>query len=165
MRRAAVRASWLLAGLAAGCGRLDVAEPGPLMIALTAEPAAAATGQAVTFRFEASGNELAKIALDYGDGAVDSIATYLARTAVGDRTHTYASPGAYRAHATVLDNGGQTARDSVDIAIAVPPPVLTSKAFERYLNRAGSGGDRFQLSKSAFGSGRTFILIPVTHAR
>jgi hypothetical protein len=104
----------LCAGACTGIsGPDDVA----LAVELTASAATASIGSPITFRFEARGNSLEGVALDYGDGAVDSVATYLARTAAGNYPHGYGEPGAYRVLVTVVETGGQRARDSVFVTV------------------------------------------------
>jgi hypothetical protein len=100
------------------CTDLDIQDPGPLMITLTATPTSTTAGSSVTFQFHASGTELSGIALFYGDGVVDSIPTYLARTADGNRAHLYETPGSYIARVTVIDTRFDQAEDTVTVQIA-----------------------------------------------
>ena len=102
-----------------------------LSITLTATPSSAAVGSPVVFRFDAQGNSLEGVALVYGDGVVDSIATYQARTAAGVYNHGYTDAGEFLAVVTVLETGGATAVDSVTVSITADagrPAVLTSRA-------------------------------------
>jgi hypothetical protein len=121
-----------LLGLAiTACTGINGPEDQALEISLTASPATAVVGSPITFRFEARGNSLEGVALRYGDGAVDSIPTYQARTASGVYNHGYTDAGVYMAVVTVLASGGAIAIDSVSVSItagAGRPAVLTSRA-------------------------------------
>jgi hypothetical protein len=110
------------------CSSIDIAEPGPLSVSFTASPATAVAGTPIDFRFEASGNQLASIALVYGDGAVDSVDTLLARTAQGSRRHTYTSAGDYQARITVYDPSMGRAADTVLVRITANAPARTGSA-------------------------------------
>lgn len=111
-----------------GCGNLDVQDPGPLMIELSVTPASAAVGTEVTYRFEASGDQLRGVIVYFGDGAIDSVATLLARTAQGNVTHVYNMPGAYTARAVVIDGVFDEAEDTATVVITpAPAPAPTQR--------------------------------------
>ena len=122
-----MRARWLAFLLFAACGDLDVQDPGPLMIDLSA-PASANVNTEVQFNFTAGGSSLEGIALFYGDGTVDSIATFRARTAAGNRKHAYTTAGSYKAVVTVLESNGQSASDSVFVEITPTAASQTVRA-------------------------------------
>jgi len=118
-----------LASLA--CSGINGPEDQALEITLTATPASAIVGAPITFRFDARGNSLEGVALVYGDGVVDSIATYQARTASGVYNHGYSDAGEFTAVVTVLETGGAVAIDSAKVTITAAtsrPAVLTSRA-------------------------------------
>jgi hypothetical protein len=117
----------LLASCTGVSGPADLA----LSITLTATPATTIVGSPITFRFDARGNSLEGVALFYGDGVIDSIATYQSRTATGVYNHGYTEAGEFHAFVTVLESGGATAIDSVIVTISTGtgrPAVLTSRA-------------------------------------
>lgn len=121
----------LLALAIPACTGINGPEDQALEISLTASPATAIVGSPITFRFEARGNSLEGVALMYGDGAVDSIATYQARSASGVYNHGYTDAGEFIAIVSVLESGGATAIDSVSVSITAAtgrPAVLTSRA-------------------------------------
>jgi len=101
----------------ARCTTIEITDPGPLTVSLTATPGTAAVGATVTFRFEASGTQLETMTLIYGDGALDTIPTLLARTAQGNRAHSYAAAGTYMARLTVRDASQGLLADTVNVQI------------------------------------------------
>ncbi len=107
----------LLAVQLAACNGVEGPDPQPVSITLTATPVSAPAGTSITFHVEAKGNSLAGLAVAYGDGAVDSLATFLARSAGATRTHAYVDAGTYLARATVLDSDGTSAADSVSVSV------------------------------------------------
>lgn len=120
-----------LLALLTACTGINGPENQALEITLTALPTSAVVGSPITFRFEARGNSLEGVALMYGDGVVDSLATYQAQSAHGVYNHGYTEAGDFTAVATVLESGGATAIDSVNVSItagAGRPGVLTSRS-------------------------------------
>lgn len=101
---------------AAACGD-PVDEGYPTAIELSADRTTAGIAEPITFHFEARGQRLAGIILEYGDGEMDAIQTDGARTAAGDRSHAYAASGTFvvRAHAVELTGDSATAVLQVDV--------------------------------------------------
>jgi hypothetical protein len=78
----------------------DVIEP---TLELTANPAAPAAGQDVVFRYEARGNLLDVLTLEYGDGAVSEVILGASQRAEGQIRHAFAEPGSYTVVGSLLD--------------------------------------------------------------
>jgi len=120
MNRGKLSLVWILCSVA--CTEISGPADQALFIEITATPASAVIGAPISFRFNARGNSLEGVALDYGDGSADSVATFLARTASGTYTHGYELAGSYRVLVTVLETGGLTAQDSVSVTVTQPAP-------------------------------------------
>ena len=73
-----------------------------------------------TFRYEASGQDLLGVVLEFGDGQADSLATLGSTTAGATRPHTYVDPGSYSAIARVLEAFGQLLADTVMVRVQTP---------------------------------------------
>lgn len=92
----------------------------------TAQPTAAAIGQAVSFDGSASSDpdgSIASYSWDFGDGTRATTAT---------ASHTYGSAGTFVAKLTVTDNSGSTASATVTIAVAdttAPAIAVTASMF------------------------------------
>jgi len=88
---------------------------GPPMAVAWASPAAAFLGELVAFDGSASTDDLGIIsyAWDFGDSATGAGVT---------ATHGYASRGTFTATLTVVDTGGQSDSDSVEIDVVNRPP-------------------------------------------
>lgn len=107
---------WVLAAVVlvtAGCLDNSITGVRPLTLTLTVEPATAAVGDSITFRYTATGTDLSSIAMDYGDGETGS-APSLGAGAVGMTgflKHAYAAAGSYVATGTAYDNTGALSRE------------------------------------------------------
>jgi hypothetical protein len=106
--------------LATACTTI-VDSPPPLSLSLEVDRTTALTGQEFEFTYDAEGGNLVGLALDFGDGAVDSIPLFGARTAAGFRSHTYGAPGTFMVTAvlTAPPQGSRTA--SVSVTVSDPP--------------------------------------------
>jgi hypothetical protein len=95
--------------------------PPPLSLSLEVDRATALVGEEFEFTYGAEGDNLVGLALDFGDGAVDSIPLYGARTAAGFRAHSYGAPGTFvvTAELTAPPQGFRTA--SVSVTVSEPP--------------------------------------------
>ena len=101
---------WAIAvaiSLAAGCLDNSITGVRPLTLTLTVEPAAAAVGDSITFRYAATGTDLFAITLDYGDGQTGSVPALRA----GFLKHAYAEAATYVATGTATDNTGALSRE------------------------------------------------------
>ena len=108
---------WAIAvavSLAAGCLDDSITGVRTLTLTLTVEPATAAVGDSITFRYAATGTDLFAIALDYGDGQTGSVPV-LAGAGVVELTgflkHAYAEAATYVATGTAIDNTGVLSRE------------------------------------------------------
>jgi hypothetical protein len=127
---AAVRTWWPVLFCLAACSPISDVPDQETTITLSASPASASVGTPITFHFDAKGNSLEGVALEYGDGAEESIATYRARTASGNYNHGYTEAGEFRVLVTVLETGGLIASDSVTVTVTPATgssAVLTSR--------------------------------------
>lgn len=118
-----VRTRCALAGLtllaAGGCQ--DPAEVWrPTAVDLSSDRTTAPVGEPVDFRYQAQGQSLAGLVIDYGDGSRDSIAALGAQTAAGTVTHAFELAGAFDVTAALLDFSGETAGDTVAVVITAP---------------------------------------------
>jgi len=107
---------WAIAvavSLAAGCLDDNITGVRPLTLTLTVEPATAAVGDSITFRYAATGTELFAIALDYGDGKTGSVPLLGGLAAVeltGFLKHAYGEAATYVATGIATDNTGTLSR-------------------------------------------------------
>ena len=104
---------WAIAvaiSLAAGCLDNSITGVRPLTLTLTVEPAAAAVGDSITFRYAATGTDLFAITLDYGDGQTGSVPALGAGAVglTGFLKHAYAEAATYVATGTATDNTGRS---------------------------------------------------------
>jgi PKD repeat protein len=88
--------------LVLGCTNLDI-EQLPTEVTLTLDRTSASVGEEFTISWEAQGDFLARVILDFGDGTPPDITSSItgAQRASADRTHTYATAGSYTVTATV----------------------------------------------------------------
>lgn len=103
--------------LVVACSSSTVSGIRELAISITATPTTAAVNTPVEFRYDAMGTQLAGIVVAYGDGVVDSVATFGASTAGGRLTHTYSTPGIFQVEATVIEGSGDRASNSTSVEI------------------------------------------------
>lgn len=98
-----------------------VDSPPPLSLSLEVDRTTALVGQEFEFTYDAEGGNLVGLALDFGDGAVDSIPLFGARTAAGFRSRGYGAPGTFvvTAELTAPPQGSRTA--SVSVTVSEPP--------------------------------------------
>lgn len=83
-------------GLAVAACSDSLVEGGrPFTVEVTASSSTAAVGEEIHVVVEATGENLIGVAIDFGDGAVDSTATSGAVTAGITRTHAWDSAGTY----------------------------------------------------------------------
>ena len=107
---------WVLAAVVlvtAGCLDNSITGVRPLTLTLTVEPATAAVGDSITFRYVATGTDLSTIVMDYGDGETGSVPS-LGAGAVGMTgflKHAYAAAGSYVATGTAYDNTGALSQE------------------------------------------------------
>jgi len=108
---------WVLAAVVlvtVGCLDNTITGVRPLTLTLTVEPATAAVGDSITFRYAATGTDLFAIALDYGDGQTGSV-PLLGGAGVVESTgflkHAYAEAATYVATGTAIDNTGVLSRE------------------------------------------------------
>ena len=84
-----------------GCTNLDI-EQLPTDVTLTLGSTSGAVGEEITISWEAQGDFLARVILDFGDGTPsDTTSITGAQRAGADRTHAYATAGSYTVTATV----------------------------------------------------------------
>lgn len=100
MRQLFLASVWL--ALNAGCGDVTL-EPLPFQVGIAADPASAATGEAIDFTVTAQGGDLLGIVTDFGDGSSTPYGTGGARTARVTFVHAYLAPGTFQVTATVTD--------------------------------------------------------------
>jgi hypothetical protein len=122
---ASLVATAVLAGAAltaaAGCSRTTTDVGEPLSITLTVDRTSGRAGvDAFTYHYEAAGTDLLGVVLDFGDGQVDSLAAQGAARAAATRSHVYASPGTYSAHARAMEAFGSVRADTVVVAVQAP---------------------------------------------
>lgn len=112
----------LLAGLSvAACSDTIVEGGRPHTAELTVDRTTAQVGDTLLFNLEGTGELLAGVAIEYGDGAADTLATQGAVTAGFRREHAYAEAGTYIAVGTVVDGttvGLVELKDSVTVVIS-----------------------------------------------
>lgn len=104
----------------AACSSTTTDTGQPLGVELTADRTNAAVGDSIEFFAQGSGSLLAGMAIEYGDGAADSLSTEGAVTATMRRKHAYSEPGSYLAVATLADGTFQglvLIKDTVEIEI------------------------------------------------
>ena len=101
---AAVAAFSLGVALIAGaCSDTLVEGSRPHTAELTADRTTAAVGDSIEFFLQGSGELLAGIAIEYGDGTADTVPAEGAVTATMRRKHAYGEAGSYEAIGTVVD--------------------------------------------------------------
>jgi len=112
-RRATMWAIAVAISLAVGCLDNSITGVRPLTLTLTVEPAAAAVGDSITFRYAATGTDLFAITLDYGDGQTGSVPALGAGAVglTGFLKHAYAEAATYVATGTATDNTGALSRE------------------------------------------------------
>lgn len=115
-RRALWTAAVALAVGAAACLDDDITGTRPLAIELTATPTTVTAGESVQFNYDASGNAITLIVMDYGDGTADSITYNGPVIAANQLTHTYTTPATYAVTASVTALQGTT-DDNVTITV------------------------------------------------
>ncbi|MBW3552293.1 MAG: hypothetical protein KY466_02215 [Gemmatimonadetes bacterium] len=107
--------------LLAGVGCEDVADAGkPTAVELSSDRTTAAVAEPIEFRYEAQGQNLAGLVIDYADGSRDSIPGFGAQTAAGTVTHAFEAAGTFDVTAALLDFSGETADDTVVVMITAP---------------------------------------------
>lgn len=116
MRRALWTVTVALAVGAAACLDDDITGTRPLAIELTATPTTVTAGESVQFNYDASGNAITLVVMDYGDGTVDSITYNGPVIAANQLSHTYATPATYAVTASVTALQG-TLDDNVVITV------------------------------------------------
>ncbi len=106
-------------GTVAACSDSIVEGGLPLTVSITADRTVAEVGDSVVYSAEATGTNLVGLALDFGDGAVDSTAASGAVRAGITRAHAYGAAGTYVAKATAVDVQGLVVEitDSVSVQI------------------------------------------------
>ena len=113
-RRATMWAIAVAVSLAAGCLDDSITGLRTLTLTLTVEPATAAVGDSITFRYAATGTDLFAITLDYGDGQTGSV-PLLGGAGVVESTgflkHAYAEAATYVVTGTAIDNTGVLSRE------------------------------------------------------
>jgi hypothetical protein len=109
-------------GIVAACSDSIVEGGLPLTVSITADRTVAEVGDSVVYSAEATGANLVGLALDFGDGAVDSTAASGAVRAGVTRAHVYGAAGTYVAKATAVDVQGLLVEvtDSVSVQIIEP---------------------------------------------
>lgn len=116
MRRALWTVTVALAVGAAACLDDDITGTRPLAIELTATPTTVTAGESVQFNYDASGNAITLVVMDYGDGTVDSITYNGPVIAANQLSHTYTAPATYAVTASVTALQG-TLDDNVVITV------------------------------------------------
>ena len=112
-RRATIWVLAVIVSLAVGCLDNSITGVRPLTLTLTVEPATAAVGDSITFRFTATGTDLLAIRMDYGDGETGSVPALSAGAVglTGFLKHAYAEAATYVATGTATDNTGALSRE------------------------------------------------------
>lgn len=119
----ALRTRRALAALAllAGIGCEDLSDPGrPTAVELSSDRTTAAIAEPIEFRYEAQGQNLAGLVIDYADGSRDSIDGFGAQSAAGTVLHTFEATGIFDVTAALLEFSGETAGDTVVVTITAP---------------------------------------------
>ena len=120
-RMGAAFAQALLGGLLLlGIGACEsTAGPGyDTAVELSADRTRAGVDEQITFRYDAQGRHLQGIVIAYGDGQADSILTYSAQTAGGNRVHRYQEPGTFAVRAEAIDASGERASAELEVVIS-----------------------------------------------
>ena len=113
----AVALSALVCG---ACTSVDVADPRPLTMELTASALSAGVGQSVDFSFSGTGVLLVQVVLDYGDGAADTVALAGSQTVGGRKDHAWSDAGSYTVLGTLTDASLGDATAQVTVQISTP---------------------------------------------
>jgi hypothetical protein len=92
-------------------------DPLPLAISIEATGETAAPGDTISFLVSAQGESLAGVAIAFGDGTGDQLATGGARTARVTFRHAYPDVGLYEASATVTDAVAGVKSASVEVRV------------------------------------------------
>ena len=90
----------------------------PTSVTLSVDKDTGVVGEEFEFTWEATGNYLIGVILDYGDGTPpDSLETQGALQASARRKHSYAQPGTYVATATVEELADQPMSDMETVEV------------------------------------------------
>lgn len=102
---------------AAACSSITFEGGGPVSLTLTADRTTVAKGQDVTFTYDAVGQLLEGVTLDYGDGDVDTVFTLNAQAASGRFVHAYSAAGTFTAVGVAHDSyqGPDSARVVIQV--------------------------------------------------
>lgn len=92
-------------------------DPLPLDVRIEASRATAAPGDTIGFVVSAQGASLVGVAMVFGDGNGDQLATGGARTAQVTFPHAYSAAGVYEASATVTDAVAGDKSASVEVRV------------------------------------------------
>ncbi len=103
-----------------GCDLLTAEEPLPLTAALEVDPANPQAGEAVRFSAEGTGEQLAAIILEFGDGGQDVQEFGGGRRATVQREWVYEEPGTYVATMEVVEFSGLRASAFVEVEVSGP---------------------------------------------
>ena len=122
MRELRTQCAVVALALLGGGGCQDVSDQGrPTAVELSSDRATAVVGEPVDFRYDAQGQNLARLIVEYGDGSADSVAGFGAQTASGTLTHAFDAPGGFDVTAALLDFSGDSASDTVVVVITGTP--------------------------------------------
>lgn len=101
----------------AACSDLTFEGGGPVAIQLSADRTSVPAGGSVEFSYDARGTYLSSVAIEYGDGVVDSVLTLGAQSAAGVVSHTFELPGSYTVIGRAEDRATGTATAEVVIQV------------------------------------------------
>ena len=109
---------WILFALVLllACSSVDV-EDLPTAITLTVDRNSAAVGDTLLFSYDATGEFMVGVIVDYGDGVLDSISAPGAQRANGSLRHSYVDPGSYTVIATLEEAIRDDATDTEVVEI------------------------------------------------
>lgn len=88
----------------------------PLSFSVTADLTTPAVGQEVTFSFAAAGTGLRSVAIDFGDGVIDTTSYFGPLEATGQVLHAYGSAGVFVVRGEAVANAG-VASDEITITV------------------------------------------------
>jgi hypothetical protein len=101
-----------------GCDLLTAEDPLPLSASLEVDTASPRAGEPVRFIAEGTGEQLAAIILEFGDGGQDVQEFGGGRRASVQREWTYQEPGTYLASMEVVEFSGLRASAFVEIVVS-----------------------------------------------
>ncbi len=105
-----------LLGVTTACLDDSITGTRPLSFSFTADVTTPMVGQDVTFSFAATGTGLSRVAIDFGDGVVDTTTYVGPIEATGQAIHAYGSTGIFVVRGEAVANAG-VASDEINVTV------------------------------------------------